>query len=132
MGVIRSLLSLIALIAFVVFATTVPLGSRTLFGHLSRIWQAPATQELVDGVKETSKPVVDKVARGVSAGIEELQKDEAEKGSSSNQGDEGSKKTEPEQTPTKEQVVDAVADKAGEVAREAAKREVKEQLGGGR
>lgn len=69
MGMIRSLISLCFLAAFLLVGFTVPLGQRTLFGHVSNIWSADETQELVDGVKESSVPFVDRVKRGVQAGL---------------------------------------------------------------
>lgn len=69
MGLIRSLLSLTVLALFIFVGFTVPVGQRTLFGHVSNIWEADETQELVDGVKESSGPLVDRVKRGVEAGL---------------------------------------------------------------
>lgn len=69
MGLIRSLLSLAILGLFLFVGFTVPVGERTLFGHVANIWAAEETQELVDGVKETSGPLVDRVKRGVKAGL---------------------------------------------------------------
>ncbi len=69
MGMIRSLISLSLLAIFVFVGFTVPLGQRTLFGHVANIWSADETQELVDGVKDSSGPLVDRVKRGVKAGL---------------------------------------------------------------
>ena len=69
MGMIRSLISLCFLGVFLFVGFTVPLGQRTLFGHVSNIWSADETQELVDGVKDSSGPLVDRVKRGVEAGL---------------------------------------------------------------
>ena len=69
MGIIRSLISLCFIVIFLFVGFTVPLGQRTLFGHVSNIWSADETQELVDGVKESSGPMVDRVKRGVQAGL---------------------------------------------------------------
>lgn len=69
MGMIRSLISLSLLTLFLVIGFTVPLGQRTLFGHVSNIWSADETQELVEGVKDSSGPLVDRVKRGVKAGL---------------------------------------------------------------
>ena len=69
MGMIRSLISLCFLGIFLFVGFTVPLGQRTLFGHVSNIWSADETQELVDGVKDSSGPLVDRVNRGVEAGL---------------------------------------------------------------
>ena len=66
---IRSLLSLAILAAFVLFAATVPIGKHTLFGHVKRIWSSDEAKELRDSVKEESGPAIDRLERGVKAGI---------------------------------------------------------------
>ena len=75
MKLIRSLITLVILVAIVYVGATVKLGERTLFGHVSRIWASDETQDLVEGVKETSGPVMEKVKRGVEAGFEEAKKE---------------------------------------------------------
>jgi hypothetical protein len=75
MGLLRSLVTLAVLVAFVLLGITVPLGSRTLFGHLKNIVSSDETQELVDGVRSASGPAVERVRRGVNAGIEEAKRD---------------------------------------------------------
>lgn len=69
---------LVLLAALVYCGATVPLGERTFFEHMSRIWSTNEAQELVEGVKETSQPVVDKLKRGVEAGYEEITRDDAQ------------------------------------------------------
>ena len=69
MGLIRSILSLAFLAVFLFVGATVPIGSRTLFGHVANIWSSDEAQELVEGVKESSGPMVDRVKRGVKAGL---------------------------------------------------------------
>jgi len=76
MGLIRSLLTVALLAGLVYCGATVKLGNRTFFGHIQNVWQAEETQELVDGVKEASGPAVDKVKRGLRAGLDEVQRDE--------------------------------------------------------
>jgi hypothetical protein len=85
--VIRILLFL-ALALFVTWcSTTVKFGEYTCAGHIRRIWSSDETKDLRDGVKEkaTSKgtkeavkdlkdsagPMVDRVKRGVKAGVNE-------------------------------------------------------------
>lgn len=75
MGLIRSLITLVLVLGFVYCGAAVPLGERTLFQHIARIWQTDETQELVHGVKESSEPVVERVKRGVQAGVEEAQRE---------------------------------------------------------
>lgn len=48
-------------VAFVWFATTVPLGSRTLFGHVRNIAHSAEATELVEGTKSAAKPLVKKI-----------------------------------------------------------------------
>ncbi len=71
MRLIRSLISLALLAAFVLIAVTVPLGKRTLLGHFKHIWASDEAQELVDGVRKESGPFLDRVKRGVKAGVKE-------------------------------------------------------------
>lgn len=73
---IRTLVTLTILALLVYAATTVKLGERTFFGHVARIWSSDEAQELVDGVKETSGPVMEKVKRGVKAGLDEANRDD--------------------------------------------------------
>ncbi len=72
-SLLRTLISLAILAAFVVCGATVKLGDRTLFEHVGRIWQSEEAQEMVDGVKKKSGPVVERVKRGVKAGVEAAQ-----------------------------------------------------------
>ncbi len=69
MGLIRSTLSMAFLGLFIVVGLTIPIGQRTLFGHVSNIWASDEAQELVEGVKDSSGPLVDRVKRGVEAGL---------------------------------------------------------------
>lgn len=78
MKLLRTLLSLTFLLVLVYIGATVKLGNRTFFGHVSRIWASEETKDLVDGVKETSGPMMRKVERGVKAGIEEASKPDGE------------------------------------------------------
>lgn len=68
-------------------STSVTLGNHTFAGHVRRIWQSEETQDLKEGVKQTAtsestkelvddikdktEPVVDRVKRGVEAGVNE-------------------------------------------------------------
>jgi hypothetical protein len=63
--VIRLLLTFVLLFAFVVFGSTVKLGSRTLFGHIMAIWED-------DDVKGKVKPGLEKVERAGKKAYEEL------------------------------------------------------------
>jgi hypothetical protein len=65
---LRFLVYLAIAIGLVYFATQVPLGKRTLVGHVRAIWHTEQVQELKDGVKEKAAPAVDRLERGVRAG----------------------------------------------------------------
>ena len=60
---IKLLLGLAALAGFVWFGANVPLGSRTLFQHLQAIGRTRETKDLLDGTRETAKPLMDSVRR---------------------------------------------------------------------
>jgi hypothetical protein len=60
---------------------TVPLGSKTFFGHVRAIWSSGEMAELKEGVKESAGPAADKVKRGVKAGIEAAQQEGSGSGS---------------------------------------------------
>jgi hypothetical protein len=45
----------------------VRLGSRTLFQHLQAIGSTRATQELLDGTRQSAQPIVDGVKKRLSA-----------------------------------------------------------------
>ena len=60
---IKLIVALVGLAAFVWFGANVPLGSRTLFEHLQAIGRTHETQELLDGTRETAKPLMDGVRK---------------------------------------------------------------------
>jgi hypothetical protein len=51
---------------FVWFGSTVRLGSHTLFGHLQAISHTKESQDLLDGTKQSAKPLVDDVRRRIA------------------------------------------------------------------
>jgi hypothetical protein len=57
--------------------STVPLGKRTFFGHVRAIWATEEVQELKQGVEEKAGPAVERVKRGVKAGIQAATGDDA-------------------------------------------------------
>jgi hypothetical protein len=63
---IRFLIWVALLCAFIWFGFNVRLGKYTLFGHIGRIWHSQETQDLVHGTEEAAKPVVDKVKHEVN------------------------------------------------------------------
>lgn len=50
--------------------STVKLGSRTFFGHVQAIWSTDEAQDMRKGLEEKAGPALDRVKRGVKAGIE--------------------------------------------------------------
>jgi hypothetical protein len=62
---IRFLLSLLVLAGIVWFAINVPLGKRTLWGHLRAIFSTREAKDLADGTKEEAQKVADKVRQGL-------------------------------------------------------------------
>ena len=67
---IRLIVFLALAAGFVWFGSSVHLGKRTLFGHVRAIWATEQVQDLKHGVEEKAAPAVDRVKRGVKAGIE--------------------------------------------------------------
>jgi hypothetical protein len=72
---LRTLIMIVFLSSLVYCGATVKLGKRTFFGHVSRIWSSEETREMVDGVKESSDPMMNKIKRGVKAGYQEASRD---------------------------------------------------------
>jgi len=62
---LKLLISVAALGAFVWFGLTVPLGSMTLFQHLQAIGRTRETRDLLDGTRDSAKPLVDGVRRRI-------------------------------------------------------------------
>ena len=60
-GFVRFVISMVMLAAFVWFAVTVPLGKRTLWGHLHAIFATQEAKDLADGTKEEAEKVAQKV-----------------------------------------------------------------------
>ncbi|MGZ3408161.1 MAG: hypothetical protein ACXVAN_17045 [Polyangia bacterium] len=60
-GLVRFLISLVMLAAFVWFAVTVPLGKRTLWGHVHAIFATQEAKDLAEGTKEEAERVARKV-----------------------------------------------------------------------
>ena len=60
-GLVRFLFSLIALAAVIWFSVTVPLGKRTLWGHVHAIFATQEAQDLAEGTREEAEKVARKV-----------------------------------------------------------------------
>lgn len=73
---LRLIVFLALAIGVVWFGATVNLGKRTLFGHVRAIWATEEVQDLKHGVEEKAAPAVDRVKRGVKAGINAAKDDE--------------------------------------------------------
>ncbi|MEZ4365474.1 MAG: hypothetical protein R2939_04190 [Kofleriaceae bacterium] len=74
---IRGLVWLLLVGGFVLVGATVPLGKRTLFGHVAAIWRTPEAAEMRDGIREKAGPTVERVKRGVAAGVEAAREGDA-------------------------------------------------------
>ena len=68
---IKLLLGLAALAGFVWFGANIPLGSRTLFQHLQAIGRTRETKDLLDGTRESAKPLMDSVRRRAQQALSE-------------------------------------------------------------
>jgi hypothetical protein len=75
-SLLKLLVFLVMVGAILWFGSTVKLGDHTLFGHVQRIWNTAEAQDLVKGAKEKAGPAVEKVKRGVKAGVAEAEKDD--------------------------------------------------------
>jgi hypothetical protein len=60
-ALIRWLFSLVLLCVVLWFAVTVPLGKRTLWGHLHAIFATQEAKDLAHGAEEEAKKVADRV-----------------------------------------------------------------------
>jgi hypothetical protein len=60
---IKLVIGLAGLVVFVWFGANVPLGSHTLFQHLQAIGRTRETQDLLDGTRQSAKPLVDNVRK---------------------------------------------------------------------
>ncbi len=70
-GLIRFAFSLIIFAIVVWFAVTVPLGSRTLWGHLRAIGNTEAAHELAEGTKVEARKVAERLLNGPDGGAPE-------------------------------------------------------------
>jgi hypothetical protein len=61
--ILKLVIGLAALVAFVWFGANVPLGSQTLFQHLQAIGRTRETQDLLDGTRRSAQPIVDGVRK---------------------------------------------------------------------
>jgi hypothetical protein len=61
------ILTIAAVIAY--FGSTVKLGQRTFFGHVRAIWSTDEAKDMRKGLEEKAGPALDRMKRGVEAGI---------------------------------------------------------------
>jgi hypothetical protein len=71
---IKLFIGVLGLGAFVWYGLTVPLGGRTLFGHLSAIGQSRESQELVRGTKEKVGDLKKRIAGAEAVKVEKDEK----------------------------------------------------------
>ncbi|MCS6915860.1 MAG: hypothetical protein RMK29_03005 [Myxococcales bacterium] len=64
---VRLLMSCLLLGGVIWFATTVPLGKWTLWGHLVRIARTPEARELASGARDTAREVARRVKQELDA-----------------------------------------------------------------
>ncbi len=67
---IRTLLFLGFVGSVAYFGSTVPIGEKTFFGHIRGVWQTEQAQDLVEGIKQKSGPMRERITRGAKAGWE--------------------------------------------------------------
>ena len=77
---IKLLLGIAGFAFFVWFGANIPLGSRTLFEHLQAIGRTRESQELLDGTRESAKPLVEGVRRRLSGASSRNEPSETVKG----------------------------------------------------
>ena len=83
---IRLIIFLALAIGLAYVGATVKLGKRTFFGHIRAIWATEEVQDLKHGVEDKAGPAVDKVKRGVKAGLEAADSDDGSAGSGAGSG----------------------------------------------
>lgn len=66
--IFKLLVGLAGLALFVWFGANVRLGSRTLFQHLQAIGRTHETQDLLEGTRQSAKPIIDSVRKRLGGG----------------------------------------------------------------
>lgn len=66
-GLVRLLISLACLVVFLWFAVTIPIGNKTLWGHLRAIAGTEEARDLAKGTKEEAEKVARKVKEELHA-----------------------------------------------------------------
>lgn len=57
-------------LALAFLGSTVKLGNRTFFEHVRAVWSTDEAQDMRKGLEEKAGPALDRVKRGVKAGLE--------------------------------------------------------------
>lgn len=78
---IRFFVTLAIVAALVFLGATVKMGKRTFFGHIGAIWGTKEAKDMREGVGDKAGPALNKLERGVKAGVREVTKDEPAGGS---------------------------------------------------
>jgi hypothetical protein len=73
--VIRLVIFLALAGALAYCGATVKLGKRTFFGHVRAIWHTEEVQDLKEGVKDTAGPTMNRLERGINAGVKAAKDD---------------------------------------------------------
>jgi hypothetical protein len=79
--VIRFLVKLGILALLIWAAFTIPLGDKTLVGHVRAIWHSSEAEDLKNGVKQSARPAAEKIKRGIEAGYHAMTTDAPPAGS---------------------------------------------------
>jgi hypothetical protein len=79
--VLKLIVYLVLIAAFVYFGATVKLGKHTFFGHVRAIWHTEEVQDLKQGVEDKAGPAVDKLKKGGEAAIKAMKDDDGSAGS---------------------------------------------------
>jgi hypothetical protein len=66
---LRWLVILLLAAGLAYLGSTVKLGQRTFFGHVRAIWSTGEAQDMRKGLEDKAGPALDRVKRGVEAGI---------------------------------------------------------------
>jgi hypothetical protein len=69
--VIKLVIYLAIIGAFIYVGATVKLGKRTFFGHVRAIWHTEEVQDLKDGIEDKAAPAVDRIKRGVNEAMKD-------------------------------------------------------------
>ena len=83
---IKWLIILVLAAGLAFLGSTVLLGKRTFFGHIRAIWQTEEVQDMKQGIEKKASPAVDRVKRGVEAGLNAARSDDAEPNGGSGSG----------------------------------------------